>query len=171
MEPSPIRLVVVDDDETVRRGLRAVLGSFSNRVDVVGDAATADEAWAVVDATVPDVVLFDVRLRPAAGLELCRALTARARPPRVVLLSVYDDEQYLLRAVRLGAAGYLRKHIGGDELVRNLEVVHGGGTVVDPVFGPRAADDAARVTDGRHGPAAGTGPARRGVAPRRTSLP
>lgn len=74
-----------------------------------------------------------------------------------MLLSVYDDEQYLFQALRAGAAGYLLKRMESDELVRSLELVHDGETIVDPTLGDRAAGAAARLASGRYWPGAGIG--------------
>jgi len=112
----------------VLEGLKAMLARFAGRVRVVGQAASAEEAQPVVTALSPDVVLCDVRLRGSSGLDLCRRLTESNPGCRVLLLSVYDDEQYLYQALRAGAAGYLLKRVTGEELVRSLEQVHAGET-------------------------------------------
>jgi DNA-binding NarL/FixJ family response regulator len=141
----PVRVVLVDDHELVLEGLKAMLARFVGRVRVVGEAAGADEALGLVTALGPDVVLCDVRLRGSSGLDLCRRLTERDPGCRVLLLSVYEDEQYLYQALRAGAAGYLLKRVGGEELVRSLELVHAGETVVDPTLAGRVASSAARL--------------------------
>ena len=144
MENRPVRVVLVDDHELVIEGLKAMLARFAGRVRIVGQAASAEDALPVVTALAPDVVLCDVRLRGSSGLDLCRQLIDAAPGSRVVLLSVYDDEQYLYQALRAGAAGYLLKRVGGEELARSLEQVRSGETVVDPVLAARAATAAAR---------------------------
>ena len=123
----------------VLEGLKAMLARFAGRVRVVGQAASAEEAQPVVTALSPDVVLCDVRLRGSSGLDLCRRLTEANPGCRVLLLSVYDDEQYLYQALRAGAAGYLLKRVTGEELVRSLEQVHAGETVVDATMAARVA--------------------------------
>jgi DNA-binding NarL/FixJ family response regulator len=141
----PLRVVVVDDHEMVVVGLKAMLAPFAGRVRVVGTANGAEEALDVALSLVPDIVLCDVRLRGDSGLDLCRALSERAPGQKVVLLSVYDDEQYLYQALRAGAAGYVLKHTGGEELVRHLELAAAGTTVVDAMMAGRAAASAARM--------------------------
>ena len=79
------------------------------------------------------------RLRGSSGLDLCRRLTEHDPGCRVLLLSVYDDEQYLYQALRAGASGYLLKRVTGEELVRSLEQVHAGETVVDATMAARVA--------------------------------
>jgi DNA-binding NarL/FixJ family response regulator len=157
MDARPLRVVLVDDHEMVLQGLKAMLGRFLGRVRVVGEAPDAEAAEKVVAALDPDIVLCDIRLRGSSGLDLCRRLVEREPDRRVVLLSVYDDEQYLYQALRSGAAGYLLKRVGGDELVRQLEQVHAGETVVDSALAGRAAASAARLQSGEFWPGAHLG--------------
>ena len=157
MESRPVRVVLVDDHEMVLEGLKAMLARFSGRVRVVGQAGSAEEAQPMVTALSPDVVLCDVRLRGSSGLDLCRRLTEQDPDCRVLLLSVYDDEQYLYQALRAGAAGYLLKRIGGEELVRSLELVRAGETVVDTTMAGRVASSAARLDSGEFWPGARLG--------------
>jgi DNA-binding NarL/FixJ family response regulator len=149
-----MRIVLVDDHEMVRHGLKAMLAPFATRVRVVGEAEGGDDAVPVVDRLDPDIVLCDVRLGGASGLDLCRRLREHRPERRVVLLSVYDDEQYLFEALRAGAAGYLLKRITGEDLVRHLELVHAGETVIDPSMAGRAVASAARLQSGEFWPGA-----------------
>lgn len=142
---SPLRLVLVDDHEMVIEGLKAMLAAFGERVQVVGQAVGTDRAVTVIDGLDPDIVLCDVRMQGSSGLDLCRELRERNPNRKVVMLSVYDDEQYLFQALRVGASGYLLKSISSDELVRQLEFVHLGQTALDPGMAARAADTAARL--------------------------
>jgi DNA-binding NarL/FixJ family response regulator len=157
METRPVRIVLIDDHEMVLEGLKSILSRFAGRVRVVGQAASAEEAMPVVATLDPDVVLCDVRLRGSSGLDLCRRLTQQSPGRRVVLLSVYDDEQYLYQALRAGAAGYLLKRVGGDELVRYLEQASAGETVVDATMAGRIASSAARLDAGEFWPGARLG--------------
>lgn len=142
---SPVRLVLVDDHEMVIEGLKAMLAAFEDRVVVVGHAVGAERALSVVAELNPDIVLCDVRMQGSSGLDLCRDLRERDPDRKVVMLSVYDDEQYLFQALRVGASGYLLKSISSDELVRQIEFAHGGATAIDPGMAARAADTAARL--------------------------
>ena len=157
MEGRPLRVVLVDDHEMVLQGLKAMLARFLGRVRVVGEAADAETAARVVAALDPDVVLCDVRLRGSSGLDLCKRLVETEPSRRVVLLSVYDDEQYLYQALRVGAAGYLLKRVTGEELVKQLELVQAGETVVDSALAGRAAASAARLQRGEFWPGAHLG--------------
>ncbi|CAN7249663.1 response regulator [Mycolicibacterium frederiksbergense] len=143
--PSPLRLVLVDDHEMVIEGLKAMLTTFGDRVQVVGQAIGAEQAVTVVHELQPDIVLCDVRMQGSSGLDLCLTLRERDPARKVVMLSVYDDEQYLFQALRVGASGYLLKSISSDELVRQLEFAHRGQTAIDPTMAARAADTAARL--------------------------
>jgi DNA-binding NarL/FixJ family response regulator len=154
---APVRLVLVDDHEMILAGLQAMLSGFTGRVRVVGQAGTARDATRLVTTLRPDIVLLDVRLGPDSGLDLCRALTASAPDSRVVFLSVYDDEQYVFEALRAGASGYLLKRVDGLELVRRLEEVVRGETVIEPTLAGRMAASAARLNRGEFWPGANRG--------------
>jgi DNA-binding NarL/FixJ family response regulator len=145
MSTIPVRVVLVDDHEMVIEGLKAMLAAFKSRVRVVGHTVGAENALAVIDGLKPDVVLCDVRMQRASGLDLCRSIRARDPQRKVILLSVYDDEQYLFQALRAGASGYLLKGISSDQLVHQVEYVHAGSTAIDAGLAARAADTAARL--------------------------
>jgi DNA-binding NarL/FixJ family response regulator len=153
----PVRLVLIDDHEMVIEGLKAMLAAFGDRVEVVGQAVGAERALAVVDELNPDIVLCDVRMRGSSGLDVCADLRSRCPGRKVVMLSVYDDEQYLFQALRVGASGYLLKSISSDELVRQLEFVHAGETAIDPGMAARAVDTAARLSRDEFWPGARQG--------------
>jgi DNA-binding NarL/FixJ family response regulator len=150
--------VLVDDHEMVLEGLKALLGRYAGRVRVVAQSANAEDAERLVAALDPDVVVSDVRLRGSlSGLDLCRRLVERDPARKVVLLSAYDDEQYLFQALRAGAAGYLLKWVDGQDLVRHLERAAEGETVVDPTMAGRAVSSAARLQAGEFWPGARLG--------------
>ncbi len=153
----PVRVVLVDDHEMVLAGLKAMLEPFRRRVRVVGAAVGAERALALVASLSPDIVLCDVRMDGASGVDLCRTLQERDAGQRVVLLTVYDDEQYLYHALRAGAVGYLLKRIGGEELVGQLELAAAGNTVIDTTMAGRAARSAARLESNEFWPGARLG--------------
>ncbi|GAA1623150.1 LuxR C-terminal-related transcriptional regulator [Leucobacter chromiireducens] len=129
----PIRVVIVDDHQIFRTGLRAELGP---ELDVVGEAATVDEAVSVIAATAPDVVLLDVHLpggTGGGGAEVLRLLAPAAT--RVLALSVSDAADDVVSVIRAGARGYLTKTASGAEVTAAVVRVHGG----DAVFSPRLA--------------------------------
>lgn len=165
MGADPVRIVLVDDHEMVIEGLKAMLAAFTSRVVVVGQAVGADHVLQVVADLDPDIVLCDVRMQGSSGLDVCQQLRERDPGRRVVMLSVYDDEQYLFQALRVGASGYLLKSISSEELVRQLESVHGGQTAIDPSMAARAADTAARMQRDEFWPGA-----RRGLTQRESEI-
>lgn len=150
----PLDVVLVDDHEMVIAGLKAMLTPFRDRVRVVGEATGAEQMMSVVSELSPDIVLCDIRMQGASGLDLCRELRERNPDQKVVLLSVYDDEQYLFQALRAGASGYLLKRISGDELVRQLELAHSGVIVIDTTLAGRTMDTAARLASNEYWPGA-----------------
>lgn len=133
----PIRVVIVDDHQIFRTGLRAELGAV---LDVVGEAATVDEAIALIPEARPDVVLLDVHLPGGAGgggAEVLRQLAAQpgSADTRFLALSVSDAADDVVSVIRAGARGYLTKTASGSEVTAAVERVHGG----DAVFSPRLA--------------------------------
>lgn len=161
----PVRVVLVDDHEMVIEGLKAMLAAFRSRVRVVGQAVGADGALSVITGLTPDVVLCDVRMQGISGLDLCRTVHERDPGRKVVLLSVYEDEQYLFQALRAGASGYLLKKISGEELVAQIERAHAGAIVIDPGMAARAVDTAARLQRDEFWPGA-----RRGLTQRESEI-
>jgi DNA-binding NarL/FixJ family response regulator len=152
-----MRLVLVDDHEMVLQGLTAMLAHFSDQDVIAGTATTYDDALAVIAETRPDVVLCDVRLGRASGIDLCQAINASYPGVSVVLLTVYDDEHYLFQALRVGAAGYILKRVDAAELVGHLRRARDGETVVDPALAGRVALSAARIHAGDFWPGAHLG--------------
>ena len=152
-----IRAVLVDDHQMVLDGLAAMLRPHRHRVEIVGQATDAAAAPELVRRLQPDVVLLDVRLKAASGLDLCQLLLERFPPVRVVFLTVYDDEQYLFQALRAGASGFLLKRVTGHELVGHLERVLDGEIAIDPALVGRVALSAARLQSGEYWPGAHLG--------------
>ena len=128
-----IRIVLVDDHPVVRAGLRALLDGQPD-LSVVGEAAGLDEARAVVTADRPDVVLMDLSLGAdeAGGAEVTAALRALAEPPEVLVLTTYDTESDILRALEAGARGYLLKDAPPAELFAGIRATARGETVLAP---------------------------------------
>ena len=155
--PRPMRLVIVDDHQMVLDGLKAMLGPYREQVQVVGEASDPGEAMSLVTGLDPDAVLLDVRLRGASGLDLCGDILAARPACKVVFLTVYDDEQYLYQALRVGAAGFLLKRIRGGELVDYLRRIADGEVLIDPALAGRVALSAARLHSGEFWPGAHLG--------------
>lgn len=153
----PVRIVLVDDHEMVIEGLKAMLAAFAERVVVVGQAVGAERALSVIDELDPDIVLCDVRMEGSSGLDLCLELRERHPDRKVVMLSVYDDEQYLFQALRVGASGFLLKTTTGPELADHLDRVMEGDVAIDSALAGRVAMTAARLQSGEFWPGARLG--------------
>lgn len=154
---SAIRLLLVDDQQMVLDGLTAMLRPYSDQVVVVASTTDARDACRLAGDTEPDIALVDVRMKALSGLELCAELQRIAPGTKVVLLTVYDDEQYLFEALRSGAAGYLTKQVVAEELLGHLKRVLDGEIVVDPSLAGRVALSAARLHRGEFWPGAHLG--------------
>ncbi len=150
-------MLLVDDQEVVRQGLTAMLVRYAQRIRIVGEAENAEQAERLALNLQPDVVLCDVRLGGASGLDVCERLATDLPSARVVMLSVYDEPQYLYQALRAGAAGYLLKQVGGAELATQLERAAAGEVVIDAALAGRVALHAARLESGEFWPGAGMG--------------
>lgn len=120
-----IRVLVVDDHALVREGIRHVL-SGGKGFEVVGEAESGDEAIALAERLAPDVVVLDISMPRGSGLEVTPVLRERVPGARVLMLSVYDREEYVLQSVRAGAHGYLRKDSSPGELREAIRHVHAG---------------------------------------------
>ena len=125
------RVMIVDDHPIVRDGLKTYL-SLQADLEVVGEAADGEEALAVARDTLPDLVLLDLRLASGNALALLPALRALRPPPRVVVLSSYLEASVVHEAMRLGASGYLLKHVGAGILVDRMRAALRGEVVLDP---------------------------------------
>jgi two-component system, NarL family, response regulator DevR len=128
-----LRILLVDDHEVVRLGLKALLGRHP-RFDVVGEAGTADEALAKARVQKPDVVVMDIRLPGKSGIDATREITGALPDTKVIVLTSYADDDLLMDAVAAGASGYVLKQIGSDDLVKALESVGRGEALLDPAM-------------------------------------
>ena len=153
----PLQVVIIDDHQMVLDGLRAMLGPYRDQVEVAAECSEPADAVRIVTQARPDAVLLDIRLRGASGLDLCRDILTAAPECKVVFLTVYDDEQYLFQALRVGAAGFLLKRIRGAELVDYLRRISDGEILIDPALAGRVAQSAARLASGEFWPGARLG--------------
>ena len=122
-----MKVVVVDDHRIVRDGIRWML-SGAGSIEIAGDAASGDALLELLADAPVDVVLLDVRMPGKSGLETLEAMRIDFPQVRVIMLSMHDQPAYVRRAIELGAAGYLLKSTGRDELIRALDTVAEGGT-------------------------------------------
>ena len=126
-----IRVAVADDQGVIRAGLKMIIDYEADMV-IVGEAADGLEAIAMVASARPDVVLMDIRMPRLDGIEATRRITSAGLPSSVLILTTFDDEEYVLGAVRAGAAGFLLKDAGPDLLVNAVRALHRGDSLVDP---------------------------------------
>lgn len=127
----PIRLLVVDDDALVRAGLSMMLGG-SDDLAIVGEAADGSEVVPAVDTQHPDVVLMDIRMPGMDGLAATELLRKREDPPEVVVLTTFDTDEHVLRALRAGAGGFLLKDTPPPEIVSAIRQVAAGEPMLSP---------------------------------------
>lgn len=133
-----IRVVVVDDHQIVRDGLVALLGALDG-IDVVGTAADGREALHVVDESSPDLVVMDIQMPQLDGIEATRFLTGRNPALRVVMLTMNEDDDTILAAIRAGACGYLLKGAGAEEVQAAIRSAAAGGMVFGASLAARVA--------------------------------
>jgi DNA-binding NarL/FixJ family response regulator len=126
-----IRVLIADDQQLVRAGFRVILESEDGIV-VVGEAGDGLEALEQVRATRPDVVLMDIRMPHLDGLAATERLMALPDPPRVVVLTTFDQNEYVVRALRAGAYGFLLKDATATRLVAAVRVAAGGDALIEP---------------------------------------
>ena len=135
--PAPtIRLLLVDDHPLVRDGLRARLEVVPG-FEVVGEAGNADEALAQMAALRPSLVLMDVGMKDVNGIDLTAMLLVREPALQVLMLSMYDNPEYVQRAMQAGARGYVLKDAPASEIIAAIEAVAGGGTFLSPAVSKR----------------------------------
>lgn len=133
-----IRVMLVDDHAIVRDGLRSML-TAQESIDVVGEAVDGLTALEMVAQVQPDVVLMDIGLPDINGLEATRQLRCDHPTTRVLILTVYENQEYALRAARVGASGYLIKNASSQELSTAIQRIHGGALVFPPALLPLIA--------------------------------
>ncbi|MEV7887066.1 response regulator [Streptomyces sp. NPDC002817] len=151
-EPTAVRVLVVDDQQLIRDGIASLL-SIRPGITVVGTAVNGREAVEKAVELGPDVVLMDVRMPELDGVEAVAVLRGRAPECRVVMLTTFDDEEYVVQALRAGASGYLLKDLPAEELAQAIRLAHAGVTQLDSSVAarlaaalPRAAPDPPAVT-------------------------
>lgn len=135
----PITVLLVDDHEVVRRGLRDLLDDEPD-IEVIAEAGGVGEALALAMHTEPDVAVVDVRLGDGDGVTLCRELRASAHAPACLVLTAFDDDEAMVGAIMAGAAGYLLKQVRGQDVVHAVREVAAGRSLLDPVTTARVLD-------------------------------
>jgi two-component system, NarL family, response regulator DevR len=130
------RILLVDDHEVVRLGLKSLLERHKG-FEVVAEAGTGKEAAEKAFILKPDVVLMDIRLPGSSGIDACQEITSANPDTKVIMLTSYAEDEMLFSAIRAGASGYLLKQIGGQDLVQAIERVGRGEAMLDPAVTKR----------------------------------
>ncbi len=133
---SPLRVLLADDHAVVRKGIRDFLAE-DPAIQVTAEAASGDEAWALLARQTPDVAVLDIRMPGLSGIELTRRIKAQYPQVRVLILTAYDDEPYVLALLRAGADGYILKTADSQELIRAVKTVAQGKSVLDSQIAPK----------------------------------
>ncbi len=128
---SRVRILIVDDHEVVRIGLRSLLERVP-QFAVVGEADSGARAVELVNALRPDVVVMDIRMPQLNGVEACRIIKERHPQVKVIMLTSYPDDEMVFGAVMAGASGYVLKQVGSTELIEAIRTVAQGESLLDP---------------------------------------
>ena len=144
-----VRVLIVDDDALVRAGLAMMLGGAQG-IEVVGEACDGSEVLAAIDHHRPDVVLLDLRMPRVDGLEAMALVRGQPAPPAVLVLTTFDTDDHVLGALRRGAAGFLVKDTPPAEIVRAIELVAAGESMLSPTVTRRLIDRLAADGDAGH---------------------
>jgi two-component system response regulator DevR len=138
------RIILVDDHEVVRIGLKSLLDRHPD-FEVVGEASSAREAIEKTASLKPDVVVMDIRLPGVSGIDACEEIVKRFPETKVLMLTSYAEDEMLFSAIRAGASGYVLKQIGSDDLVKALESVGSGEGLLDPAVTQRVFQEVRRA--------------------------
>jgi DNA-binding NarL/FixJ family response regulator len=136
---APIRVLIVDDDALVRAGMKLMLRSASS-IEVIGEAADGSEVLGAVDRHRPDVILLDLRMPRLDGLGALDLIRSQPSAPAVLVLTTFDTDDAVLRALRRGAAGFLVKDTPPTEIIRAIELVAAGESMLSPTVTRRLID-------------------------------
>ncbi len=131
MDDAPIRIVIAEDHAFVMEGTRRLL-NMEPDMEVVGEASDGEQAIALVERLNPTIVLMDIAMPNVDGIEATRRIRAARPSLPVLILTAYDDDEYVFALVEAGAAGYLLKDIRGDQLVESIRAVSRGESVLHP---------------------------------------
>ncbi|MFB7940030.1 response regulator [Streptomyces sp. NPDC056049] len=166
--PSPVRVVLADDQPLVRTALRMVMAETDDLI-VAGEASDGAEAVRLVEETAADVVVMDLRMPGTDGIEATRRITAGRTGARVVVLTTFDDDDHVYGALHAGASGFLVKDMAMDDILAAVRIVASGDALIAPgVTGRLIKEFTRRPRDGRDTAPAGPNPAALRIAERTT---
>ncbi len=144
-----VRILIADDHSVVRAGLRALL-ERQEQFRVVAEAATGEEAIAKAQEVKPDVAVLDIRMPGLSGIEACRQIVQTVEGCRVIMLTSYAEDELLFAAIQAGAAGYVLKRIGDNELVQAVDRVSRGEGMLDPAMTVTVFSEMRKAREAQH---------------------
>ena len=150
-EEEKIKILLVDDHTLVREGFSKMLELESDFM-VVGQASHCEEALKQVGTLNPDIVLMDIRLPGTNGIETTKMIKEKYPKVEVIVLSMYDEDEYIFESIKAGASGYVLKDISKDELVRAIRVVHSGESLIQPALAKKVLKEFAHLAKETHAP-------------------
>ena len=162
-----VRVLLADDQTLVRQGIRTLL-ELEEGIEVVGAAANGREAIAAVERLRPDVVLMDVRMPELDGVAATRALAERFPEVAVIILTTFDDDEYVFEGLKAGARGYLLKDVSSDDIAEAVRTVAAGGALIQPSIARKVVAEFGRLASTSATGVAAPGAA---VAPDQGGLP
>lgn len=137
------RIMLVDDHEVVRLGLKSLIDGHDNFI-VVAEAATESEAVSKAAEYAPDVILMDIRLSGGNGIEACEKIMTEQPQTKIIMLTSYAEDEMLFSAIRAGAVGYILKQVGGDDVIRAIQAAVQGDAMLDPSLTQRVFSEMRR---------------------------
>jgi DNA-binding NarL/FixJ family response regulator len=141
-----IKVAIADDHSLVRQGLRRYL-DMAEDIEVVGEASDGVETLSLIEEVHPDIVLLDIRMPEMDGLEAARQIREKYPEVGVIMLTAYDDRQFVVEAVRSGARGYVLKARDAEHLIQTVRLVAGGNMVIDPQLVVALAEELSQAKD------------------------
>ncbi|MDX8363811.1 response regulator [Cytobacillus sp. Hm23] len=141
------KIVIIDDHQLFREGVKRIL-DFEDSFEVVAEGSDGNEALSLVETYNPDVVLMDINMPIVNGVEATKLLTEEKTEAKVIILSIHDDESYVMHALKTGARGYLLKEMDADALVEAVKVVADGGSYLHPKVTHNLVNEFRRLAEG-----------------------
>lgn len=131
-----VKIILVDDHEVVRLGLQSLL-SLYDHLEIVGECGNAEEALSLVKSKKPDVVLMDIKMPGKNGIEACKEIKEASPSTHIIMLTSFDDDEFIYKSIIAGASGYVLKEIGSIELIHAIDTVAEGKSLLDPTVTAR----------------------------------